>query len=108
MALVLTLAAGLVAAPLLPPVFGLRAELARYGVMVRRDGGLRFTQPIPGPILGDLAREWRAHRARVAARQQQPFSLDAAALRRIALRLLNPIVIAIMMVAYALLRLLQR
>lgn len=107
-ALVLALAAGLVAAPRLPPVFGLRAQLARYGVVVRADGRLRFTQPIPGTILADLAQEWRAHLARAAARRRAPFSLDAAALRRIGLRLLNPIVVAVMLVAYGLVRFVQR
>ena len=107
-ALVLMLAAGLVAASVLPPVFGLRAQLARYGVVPLADGRLRFTQPMPRGILADLAREWRGHLAREAARRRKPLSFDIAALRRLAMRLLNPIAVAIMIVVYGLARLVQR
>lgn len=107
-ALVLTLAIGSLVAPMLPPVFGLRAELAQYGAVVQPDGGLRFTQPIPAGIEAGLAAAWREQRAAEAAHRKGSVLPGIADLREAALLLLNPIAVALMMAAYWVIRLVQR
>ncbi len=107
-ALVVALFVGALATPRLHSVFGLRSELARYGAVPQPDGRLRFTQPLGSLLESELTTAWRAHLASEKAGSRGRLLPSAAVLRRLALRMLNPIAVAIMMVAYALTRIVQR
>ena len=107
-ALVVALFVGALATPRLHSVFGLRSELARYGAVPQPDGRLRFTQPLGSLLESELTTAWHAHLASEKAGSRGRLLPSAAVLRRLALRMLNPIAVAIMMVAYALTRIVQR